>query len=895
MAGVNQRRRPERDGLVVAAAMPHPKSVNRKGKMPMNVFCNSLHLACPPLIKAVGVAALNLSLVAGALAQQSPMTESEVIAAKPANTGMADAPRPVSNDPFHTPDNDAMFIVDGAADKANPRSPQLRAGSFETVKDGYRRVLRTESITLSPTELAERIAAGKVGDLVGNRRVTETITDHLPANWMQGYDMLPTGMRVDSFGNPIVNRAQGLPDWAQRDVDALRDEIADWKQHLWNLDLALAGRADQIALIPPRATPETYRRGEQDLQTDRFESQHIIGNFIGQAFVRQIDLDNVMPLNDAMMSDAVVDSVAKYLHFYQSLKAQHAHQFNEPVEQAAYPTTVTTLLQSRGHDMQEVLALEDEGGIAGATGCYIRVPFAVGWTATVGGIGIWNGAAATVDDASADVPIGFRYYFQPCENAAYNTAVRVSTNGYITFFQQGGGTVDATPYLNTTLPSVIDPDGFAAPWWDDLEVLNLGTPDEVVYKTEGAVGFRTFTVEWWSMSHHNGGSSEFYYFQVKLLENYPSVQFFYDTLFSPDPTVDSRSSGIENFAGSEANCADNCTNTITGIPTSNFRFDYPGAPNDGCFSAICLEEDEPVFGSNFGAGGSDLSSCVSVDFPDVWYSYRAPIATTVTVSLCSGGNGYDSTLSVFNACSGTQLACDDDGCFSPSSTVNFNSVAGGNYLLRVSGYENSRGTFLIRVNIGAQGDSCFNPLPINIPGTGVNFYSTFDNTGCADDTTCAGNDTIDEWLTWTAPTSGVARASTCTGDTNFDTTLAVFSGVCGSLTQLACNDDVPGDCASLLRSRVLWNVDAGATYLIRLAGFNGASGPYDINLNYYVCPGDIAPLDTGDGNVNVQDLLAVIASWGGCSGCRADFVPPGGDNQVNVQDLLGVIGNWGCQ
>ena len=59
-----------------------------------------------------------------------------------------------------------------------------------------------------------------------------------------------------------------------------------------------------------------------------------------------------------------------------------------------------------------------------------------------------------------------------------------------------------------------------------------------------------------------------------------------------------------------------------------------------------------------------------------------------------------------------------------------------------------------------------------------------------------------------------------------------------------------------------------------------------------VCsPADI----NGDGQVNVNDLLAVINGWGACGiTCPADIAPPpSGDGQVNVIDLLMVINNWG--
>jgi hypothetical protein len=52
------------------------------------------------------------------------------------------------------------------------------------------------------------------------------------------------------------------------------------------------------------------------------------------------------------------------------------------------------------------------------------------------------------------------------------------------------------------------------------------------------------------------------------------------------------------------------------------------------------------------------------------------------------------------------------------------------------------------------------------------------------------------------------------------------------------------------------------------------------------CPWDLS----GDGTVNVAELLIVIASWGPCAGCPADF---NDDGFVNVVDLLALIANFG--
>jgi len=51
------------------------------------------------------------------------------------------------------------------------------------------------------------------------------------------------------------------------------------------------------------------------------------------------------------------------------------------------------------------------------------------------------------------------------------------------------------------------------------------------------------------------------------------------------------------------------------------------------------------------------------------------------------------------------------------------------------------------------------------------------------------------------------------------------------------------------------------------------------------CDADVS----GDGEVNVTDLLAVIDQWG-LTDSPADI---NGDGMVNVTDLLEVVGNWG--
>ena len=60
----------------------------------------------------------------------------------------------------------------------------------------------------------------------------------------------------------------------------------------------------------------------------------------------------------------------------------------------------------------------------------------------------------------------------------------------------------------------------------------------------------------------------------------------------------------------------------------------------------------------------------------------------------------------------------------------------------------------------------------------------------------------------------------------------------------------------------------------------------DVTVIQNICSADI----DNSGEVNVTDLLAVIASWGACDMCTADI---NDDGFVNVSDLLIIIASWG--
>ncbi len=109
----------------------------------------------------------------------------------------------------------------------------------------------------------------------------------------------------------------------------------------------------------------------------------------------------------------------------------------------------------------------------------------------------------------------------------------------------------------------------------------------------------------------------------------------------------------------------------------------------------------------------------------------------------------------------------------------------------------------------------------------INLADTSDAPAGADESSCGTNDTLAEWWCFTPDCSGVATASTVdpnAGTFPLDTVLAVYSQ-CRD-TELACNDDFVG-----VQSQVSWPVTAGTTYQVRVAGWQGTSGPYRLTLS----------------------------------------------------------------
>ena len=68
----------------------------------------------------------------------------------------------------------------------------------------------------------------------------------------------------------------------------------------------------------------------------------------------------------------------------------------------------------------------------------------------------------------------------------------------------------------------------------------------------------------------------------------------------------------------------------------------------------------------------------------------------------------------------------------------------------------------------------------------------------------------------------------------------------------------------------------------------------DTNMNGLldVCECDEDCSGAPDGNVGIEEFLAVLANWGASTTC--DFAPAGGDGTVGIEEFLGVLASWGA-
>lgn len=298
---------------------------------------------------------------------------------------------------------------------------------------------------------------------------------------------------------------------------------------------------------------------------------------------------------------------------------------------------------------------------------------------------------------------------------------------------------------------------------------------------------------------------------------------------------------------------------------SNLNAQAPA--NDSCANAIVVMTDEMVSFNTTEATTDTIThandcpssgSTPDSTYQDVWYTWTADFDGLARWSLC-GLTNFDTKIFAYGpgaSCPPIDAdiaGCSEDGptstCPSSESEAIFEVVSGGTYLLRVGGYgdgspgASGEGGFTIGLfEPDVENDFCVNAIAIGLvedyefstSQASTDGPDHFDSPCFQFGSTTAGNDI---WFTYTADFTGSVNWTTC-DMINFDSRLAVYgpNATCpvGEEDLYDCNDDGPG-CTGF-SSDLIFDVEEGNTYLLRLGGFGGDAGSGTFNLVEIIPP-----------------------------------------------------------
>ncbi|MCC6320978.1 MAG: hypothetical protein IT438_06010 [Phycisphaerales bacterium] len=263
-------------------------------------------------------------------------------------------------------------------------------------------------------------------------------------------------------------------------------------------------------------------------------------------------------------------------------------------------------------------------------------------------------------------------------------------------------------------------------------------------------------------------------------------------------------------------------------------------------------------------------------------------ACAVTTSTaCGSGSVYQgaNTTCTPNPCPPVGSCCAAGGC----CTIGPQASCTGAWTLA--------GSCLPNPCPGPINDACASAivLSLGVPATGSNCSATDDQTvSCA--TTSAVNTHKTVWYTFTPAVSGAYTLNTC--GSSFDTLLALYTGACGSLTEVACNDQsgAAGNTAcpnSSLNSRIpVIQLAAGTPYRVLVGAWGVAptGGNYTL-LVAAVVPGACCNPTTAACSITSQSACAAPLTYRGdgtactptqCGASGACCAASGVCSQVNL-------------
>ncbi len=263
----------------------------------------------------------------------------------------------------------------------------------------------------------------------------------------------------------------------------------------------------------------------------------------------------------------------------------------------------------------------------------------------------------------------------------------------------------------------------------------------------------------------------------------------------------------------------------------SMSFAYAQPANDACSGAIAITCGQTITASNATATNDAVPACgLSAPRKGVWYTITGT-GGLITLSTCSATTNFDTQIAVYTGACGA-LTCvasndNDAGCanfFGRLSTVSFTSTFGTVYRIMVAGKLSASGTFTLAATcavVPPPNDECATATPLTV-GTTCSFVQAT-NVGAtasagAPAPGCALYAGGDVWFSAVVPANGRLILDSQTGGIT-DAGMALYTGTCGALTLVECDDDdsANGNMSFIDRS----GLTPGSTVYIRMWEYGG--------------------------------------------------------------------------
>ncbi len=275
--------------------------------------------------------------------------------------------------------------------------------------------------------------------------------------------------------------------------------------------------------------------------------------------------------------------------------------------------------------------------------------------------------------------------------------------------------------------------------------------------------------------------------------------------------------------------------TITDSTTANGSGSFavsvvvPPPANDTCAGAIAVSTGTTLGNNANGTSAGDpVPTCQTTSGKGLWYTFTAGPAGGTFQFDTNGSTQSDTVLTVFDACGGAQIACDDDTGTGNLSQLSLALTANQQIFVMVStfGATPTGGAFNLNVTEitpPPANDLCANALTVSVGAPAATGSNAFATTAGDQLSTCISVQRS-VWFDFTAPTAGTYTFDT-EGSAQADTVLTVF-GTCGG-AEIDCDDESgTGSLSSLPLT-----LTAGQNIKIMLSTWSSATaGGYVLNI-----------------------------------------------------------------